>query len=308
MEQILKDLQFLGILTPELLTSLTRAAVVLIVGLILTRIATGAIGRVIEDRSGGLETQVLRRLVRYTFFGLVLAATAHELGFHLGVLLGAAGVLTVALGFASQTSASNLISGLFLIAERPFDIGDVVRMEGVTGEVLSIDLLSTKIRTFDNLFVRVPNEQIIKSNVTNLTRFPIRRLDVQVGVAYKEDMGRVEGLLRGIATDNPLAMEDPPPLLIFQGFGDSALLYQFSVWAQKETFLELKNSIQRDIKRVFDREGIEIPFPHRSLYVGSLSEPFPIRVVTGEGAGASPTGEERSDEPDSGPSLPDGRR
>jgi small-conductance mechanosensitive channel len=279
MEQILKDMEFLGILTPERLANLTRAVVVLVVGLILARFATSALGRVIEDRAGGLETLVLRRLVRYTLYSLVLATVAHELGFHLGVLLGAAGVLTVALGFASQTSASNLISGLFLIAERPFGIGDVIRMEGVTGEVLSIDLLSTKLLTFDNLFVRVPNEQIIKSNVTNLTRFPIRRLDVQIGVAYKEDMTRVEALLREIADRNPLAMEEPAPLLIFQGFGDSALLYQFSVWARKETFLELKNSVQRDIKQVFDREGIEIPFPHRSLYTGSATEPFPVRVV-----------------------------
>lgn len=297
MDQILKDMEFLGLLTPERVANLTRAIVVLVVGLILARLTTGAIGRVIEDRSGGPETEVLRRLVRYTLYGLVAATVAHQLGFHLGVLLGAAGVLTVALGFASQTSASNLISGLFLIAERPFGVGDVVRMDGVTGEVLSIDLLSTKIRTFDNLFVRVPNEQIIKSNVTNLTRFPIRRLDIQVGVAYKEDMERVEALLLEIASNNPIAMEEPAPLIIFQGFGDSALLYQFSVWAEKDRYLELKNSIQRDIKRVFDREGIEIPFPHRSLHVGPLSEPFPVRVVAPLVADGGPAGERASSGP-----------
>lgn len=284
MEQFLKDIQFLGILTPERLAGLVRALVVLLVGWVLARVAVGALGRVIEDRAGGTGTLVLRRLVRYTLYSLVLATAAHQLGFNLGVLLGAAGVLTVALGFASQTSASNLISGLFLIAERPFNLGDVITVDSITGEVLSIDLLSTKLRTFDNLFVRVPNEQIIKSNVINLTRFPIRRVDIQVGVAYHEDMERVEKLLLDIATRNSLAMQEPAPLIIFQGFGDSALLYQFSVWGETDKFLALRNSIQRDIKVAFDREGIEIPYPQRSLYLGAV-DPFPVRVVT-DGSGA----------------------
>ncbi|MEZ4649902.1 MAG: mechanosensitive ion channel family protein [Candidatus Eisenbacteria bacterium] len=279
MDELLKSINLHGVLTPDRIAAISRALVVLLVGFVLARFGTSAIGRAIESRAGGPETLVLRRLVRYTLYSLVIATAAHQLGFNLGVLLGAAGVLTVALGFASQTSASNLISGLFLIAERPFVVGDVVTVESVTGEVLSIDLLSTKIRTFNNLFVRVPNEQIIKSNVTNLTRFPIRRADIQIGVAYKEDMVRVERLLREIAANNPLAMEEPAPLLIFQGFGDSALLYQFSVWGETAKFLELRNSIQRDLKRVFDEEGIEIPFPHRSIYTGSVTDPFPIRIV-----------------------------
>ena len=112
-----------------------------------------------------------------------------ELGFKLSVLLGAAGVLTVAVGFASQTSASNIISGLFLLGERPFSVGDVIRVGSTTGEVLSIDLLSAKLRTFENLFVRIPNETLIKSEVTNLSRLPVRRLDLKIGIAYKEEVG-----------------------------------------------------------------------------------------------------------------------
>ena len=280
MNEILSSTNLHQVFTPDRVAAISKALIVLVVGFTLARFGTSAIGRAIETRAGGPETLVLRRLVRYTLYSLVIATAAHQLGFNLGVLLGAAGVLTVALGFASQTSASNLISGLFLIAERPFVVGDVVTVESVTGEVLSIDLLSTKIRTFNNLFVRVPNEQIIKSTVTNLTRFPIRRVDIQIGVAYKEDMVRVERLLKEIASENPLAMEEPAPLLIFQGFGDSALLYQFSVWGQTSKFLDLRNSIQRDLKRVFDEEGIEIPFPHRSLYTGSITDPFPIRIVS----------------------------
>jgi small-conductance mechanosensitive channel len=191
-------------------------------------------------------------------------------------------VLSVAVGFASQTSASNIISGLFLIAEQPFKVGDVIQIGGTTGEVLAIDLLSVKLRTFDNLFVRIPNESLIKTEVRTLTRFPIRRVDITVGVAYKEDLSKVRKVLLEVTERNPLSLEEPKPVFIFRGFGDSSLDIQFSVWVQRENYLELKNRIQEEIKTAFDAEGIEIPFPHRSLYAGSVTEPLPIRLVSAE--------------------------
>ena len=185
----------------------------------------------------------------------------------------------MAIGFASQTSASNLISGLFLVAERPFTVGDVIRVGTTTGEVLSIDTLSVKLRTFDNLFVRIPNESLIKSEVTTLTRFPIRRADLLVGVAYKEDLSKVRTILEEVADKNPLSLEEPKPRYIFQGFGESSLDIQFSVWAKRENFLDLKNSIYSEIITAFDEQGIEIPFPHRTIYTGSVTEPFPIKTM-----------------------------
>ena len=145
--------------------------------------------------------------------------------------------------------------------------------------MLSIDLLAVKLRTFDNLFVRVANENLIKSEITNLTRFPIRRVDLQIGVAYKEDLEKVFEVLSDVADRNPLCLEEPKPLFIFEGYGDSALIFQFSIWAQRENFLELKTGIQLEIKEAFDAQGIEIPFPHRTLYTGSITDPFPVRIV-----------------------------
>jgi small-conductance mechanosensitive channel len=197
----------------------------------------------------------------------------------------------VAVGFASQTSASNLISGLFLLAERPFSVGDIIKVGDTTGEVIGIDLLSVKIRTFDNLFVRVPNESLIKSEVTTLTKFPIRRIDLKIGVAYKEKMARVREVLRAVAEKNPLCLEEPPPLFIFLGYGDSALEVQFSVWGKRENYLALRNAILEEIKVAFDAAGIEIPFPHRSLYTGSITDPFPVRIVEATGPPAPDAGD-----------------
>ena len=218
------------------------------------------------------------------YLGVVLLSITilSDLGFKLTAFLGAAGIAGVAIGFASQTSLSNIISGLFTITEKPFGLGDAIKVGETTGIVERIGLLSINLRTFDNQFVRIPNETIIRSQVTTITRYPIRRFDIKIGVAYKEDIGRVMALLREIADQNPWCLDEPEPLVIFTDFGDSGLNFLFGVWFAKPDFLTLRNSIMREIKERFDTEGIEIPFPHRTLYTGEVSKPFPIKLIREE--------------------------
>jgi len=261
------------------IASLIRAALLLIAGFGLARISRYAVKHFSQQRLSADHTALIQRVVFYAVLIIFLLMALRQLGFSLSVLIGAAGVLSVAVGFASQTAASNLISGLFLLGEKPFSIGDIVKIGDITGEILAVDLISIKIRTFDNLFVRIPNETVMKSTVTTLTRFPIRRLDLKLGVAYKEDIANVRAILEKVAEANPLCLDDPACLFIFTGFGDSALEIQFSVWAVRENFLLLKNSIQEEIKRAFDASDVEIPFPHLSLYAGSMTDPFPVRMM-----------------------------
>ncbi|MEE4637998.1 MAG: mechanosensitive ion channel family protein [Wenzhouxiangella sp.] len=256
-----------------------RALILVLSGLVVAMLASRLVLRALRHRLTPNSTQLLRRGLFYGILGLFLASALRELGFSLSVLMGAAGVLTVAIGFASQTTASNLISGLFLIGERSFEIGDIITVGATTGEVLSIDALSVKLRTMDNLYVRIPNETLIKSEVTTLSRFPIRRYDIMLGVAYKENLDRVRDLLMQVAESNNLCLDEPTPLFIFTGFGESSLNIQFSVWARRETFLALRNTISAEIKQAFDDAGIEIPFPHRTLYAGEATQPMPVRIV-----------------------------
>ena len=263
----------------EMVLKLIRALALLLIGFVVAKLISRFCLQFISKLFTKQTSQLIQRGTYYLIFTLFVFSALLELGFNLNVLLGAASVLTVAIGFASQTSASNFISGIFLMAERSFMIGDVIKVGSTVGEVLSIDLLSVKIRTFDNLFVRLPNEALIKSEVTTLTKFPIRRLDMKIGVAYKENIKRVKDILEKVAFDNPLCLEEPKPLYVFQGFEDSSLSLQFSVWAKRENFLDLKNSMYEDIKNAFDAENIEIPFPHLSLYAGNNTEPFPIQIT-----------------------------
>lgn len=256
--------------------ALVSAALIMLLGIVAERILRR---RLPLARFHPQHQLIIRRLTSYLVLGIAVAWALQQLGVSLGVVLGAAGLLTVAIGFAAQTSVSNLISGLFLMVEQPFVVGDVIKVADATGEVISIDLLSVRMRTFDNLLVRVPNESMIKSNVTNLTFFPIRRFDMQVGVAYKEDLERVGEVLMDTADKNPICLQEPKPLIILTGFGDSAINLQFSVWSTKDNFLDLRNSMQRAVKRAFDQHGIEIPFPHRTIYAGSATAPLPVKIT-----------------------------
>ncbi len=270
----------LGQVTQALnMMNVLRAGAVLLVGIVLIRLTMTLIRRLGRNNLPRQQYTLLTRFIFYALVVLLLISILHELGFNMSVLLGAAGILTVAVGFASQTSASNVISGLFLIGERPFSVGDVIRVADISGEVLSVDLLSVKLRTFDNLYVRVPNETLIKSNITNMSRFPIRRFDLLLGVAYKEDLGRVQRALEEAVAQNPVCLVDPKPQMIFQGFADSSLNIQFSVWSARENFLEMRNTIPQQIRDRFAADGIEIPYPRRTLTGSDSETPLRVEVV-----------------------------
>jgi small-conductance mechanosensitive channel len=256
-----------------------QALLLFIAGYFIAKTISTAAGKIASNKMTTHSLFLLKRTIFYTLLILFALSALKHIGIDLSILLGAAGIFTVAIGFASQTSASNLISGLFLMIERPFSIGDVIKVNDNSGEVISIDLLSVKLRTFDNLFVRIPNESMIKSAVTTLTKFPIRRADLKIGIAYKEDIEKVRSVLLKIAEKNVICLEEPAPLFILTGFGESSIDIQFSVWSKRENFLALKNEMYQNIKKTFDEQGIEIPFPHVSLYSGSQSAPFNFTVA-----------------------------
>lgn len=262
-------------LDPAHLGALARALLYVVAGLALARGARYALRRTLTTLSAQ-QSQLLGRAVYYGILGLFSVSALRQFGFDFTVLLGAAGIVTVAIGFASQTSAANLIAGLFLVLEKAVNIGDVVTIDGVTGEVMSVDVLSTKLRTFDNLLVRIPNETMVKARITTLNRHPLRRVDINVGVSYNADLPTVVKTLQQVANDNPLCLDEPQPLVIWTGFNDSSIDYLFAVWAKSENFLALRNSITQEIKAAFDAAGIEIPFPQRTLTPGST--PLEIRL------------------------------
>lgn len=265
----------------EMVRSGAKALCIVLTGLLVTRLVNRRL------KLWSLHAQH-RLIVRRLTAGLILVLTAawamSVLGVEFGVVLGTAGVLTVAVGFAAQTSFSNLISGIFLMAEQPFRVGDVITVGETTGEVLSIDLLSVKLCTFDNLQVRIPNETMLKANVINQTRFPIRRYDFKLSLNYEADLARVREILFGVAEDNLLCLRSPRPMFMFLGFGHSAVDVQFSVWAKRQSLFEMRTEMAIAIKRAFDEHGITMPVPQREIQLGPGASAYLDRMAEGSAA------------------------
>lgn len=245
---------------------LVRVGVIMVVGFGLTQLLGRSLRRALLRRFTQQAAVLLSNGIRHTLNVLIVLSVLRQFDFRLDALLAAAGVLGVAVGFASQTGLSNLISGAFLLWESPFRIGDAVEIDATSGVVYNIDMLATYVRTFDNRLVRLPNELVLKTRVVNITRFPVRRLDLPIGVSYREDVERVMRVLAEVADANPLCLDEPVPLVMFTGFGASSLDFMLAVWCEKADFIPVRSALLRDIKERFDREGIVIPYPQMVLH------------------------------------------
>jgi len=274
------DLEWPQQIPPELINKGIVIGITLLVGVAIIRVAMSILTQTFLKKATVHNRQLGRNIIAYTGGIILILIVFSEMGVDLTTLLGAAGIVGIAIGFASQTSVSNIISGLFILGEKPFTVGDLITVGDKTGIIISIDLMSIKIRTFDNLFIRLPNERVLNTEVVNITRFPIRRLDLPISVSYKEDLGRVMALLAETAGKNPYALSEPEPLVLIQSFGASGIEFLLGVWFLKDNFIQLKNSLLQAIKERFDAEGIEIPFPQVSLHAGTTTKSFPVQLET----------------------------
>ena len=262
--------------TPDIFDKLIRLASFIIIGLALIYGIAFIVKRTITRRLSKQSKMIVNRIIVYSGVVFLTFIILRDQKVDITAIFGAAGVLGIVIGIASQTSIGNIISGFFLVSEKSFELGDVVRIGDKTGTVYSVDLLSIKIKTYDNLLIRIPNQTVISTELVNITRFPIRRMDLTVSVAYKEDLRKVMEVLKEVAKNNPLCLEEPEPVILFQSFASSSIDVLFAVWFEKTNFVKVKNSLFIEIKEAFERENIEIPFPHLSLYAGEATKPFPV--------------------------------
>ena len=195
------------------------------------------------------------------FYGglLFIAVTIlHEFGFNVTALLGAAGVLGVAIGFASQTSVSNIISGFFLLMERPFSVGDTIKSGEIVGMVEAVDLLSVRVRTLDNKMVRLPNETVLKHALINLTYYPVKRIDCIVSVTYAEDASSAMQHIHEVIKNNQLFLTNPAPVVMVHKMmqpelsNEIRLFFAVKVWVATPQFTSAPAVLMQQLKVAFD--------------------------------------------------------
>ncbi|WP_088882310.1 mechanosensitive ion channel family protein [Thermococcus sp. P6] len=223
------------------------------------------------------EVQVKAKLFYYTVVTLAFFIALNIAGFSgkLTTLLAAAGITGIVLGFASQTVVANFISGIFMYFDRPLKIGDPVEVAGYSGVVHDIRILSTRIRTWDGTLVRIPNEKLFNSEIKNLQRYPARRVDVLVGIAYKEDAQRAVEVIKEVLDEMPYVLAEPEPVVFVDNLGDNSVNIAVRAWAPSEKWFDVRMGMVQKIKEALDEAGIEIPFPQR---VNWFAEELRVKV------------------------------
>lgn len=246
----------------------------IVLGVVLTLIVS-RIFRVVRQK-GHYPVQVLSLLKKVAMgllWGLITIQALHAVGVDLLGVLGAAGVVGVAVGFASQTALSNLISGVFLISERSIKLGDYIRVNGQEGKVEEVNLLSVSLRQLDNSLVRIPCELMIKNPVVNVTHEHMRRCDYALGVDYRSDLEQVRQVILQVAAEEELILKEPAPIVTFTSFGDSSLDLGVGVWCHNTDYAEVRYRFAHELLVAFDREGINIPFPVRQVLLQEQKDP-----------------------------------
>ncbi len=193
-------------------------------------------------------------------------------GIHLGALTVFAGAVGVGVGFGLQNIASNFISGLVILAERPITVGDRVEVAGIVGQVQHIRARSTVIVTNDNITMIVPNSKFIDSPVTNWTYGDPRvRFRIPVGVAYGSDMEKVRAALTAAGRENAHTLSDPAPSVFLEKFGENSMEFELVVWSSEMSYRprRYRSDLNFAIEKNLREAGIELAFPQRDLHIRS---------------------------------------
>ena len=244
---------------------------VFIVGLFLTRWFQSWLDGSVMAR-GRVDAGVrnsIRTAVGYAGIAIAALIGISSAGIDLSNLALIAGALSLGIGFGLQNVVSNFVSGLILLAERPFKTGDWIVAGNVTGTVRKISVRATEIETFQRQTVILPNSELINAAVGNWThKNKLGRIEIQIGVAYGSDVRRVHEILLEIARSHPLVLKNPEPFVLFANFGASSLDFEVRVYlADVLTGVLVQNDIRFAIVEAFGREGIEIPFPQHDIHL-----------------------------------------
>jgi small conductance mechanosensitive channel len=268
---------------------------ILIAAWILSKILSGMVHRALGMTGGvsRLLDDFLVRSVRWVVMivGILMALAALEVS--VGPLLAVVGAAGFVIAFALQDSLSNFASGLMILFFRPFDVGDVIDAGGVSGKVTAMNLVSTSIKTFDNKDMVVPNSKIWNDVITNATGVDTRRVDMEFGIGYDDDIDQAQAILEEIVAAHPKALKDPEPTIRMNTLADSSVNFICRPWAKTADYWDVYWDVTKAVKQRFDAEGIGIPYPQRDVHLyiedeglkRKLAGPANARVASG---GANP--------------------
>jgi len=267
---------------PITLSSLVMFVLVVLIFFLVSRIVNRGILRRVLNRlqiESGIQYNMVR-VGHYIVMAIGAIVAFQFVGVDLSGLAVIFGLLSVGIGFGLQNITSNFVAGLILLFERPIKVGDRVTVGDTEGDVESISMRSTTIRSLNNISIIVPNSEFVSNNVVNWSYGdPKIRIDIEVGVSYSSDLDAVMRVLHEVASEHPEIIDNPKPDVLLNEFGDSSWNMKLRAWvAHPKRVYATRSEINCAIVRKFRENSIEIPFPQRDLHVRT---PLPVPVKTG---------------------------
>lgn len=261
------------------LGSVLKFILILSFSTLFAKILSLYLRRSLKDRVSKDMGETIIKIFYYGILTIVFLSNLSLIGIDPSALLVAGGVTGIILGFASQNIVGNLVSGFFLMVERPIKIGDQVQINDVSGYVTDIRIISTHIRTFEGLLVRIPNQQVFTTNITNIVGHPVRRFEYTIRIRYSDDANAAIWLIKDLIDKEPFALLNPSPSVFVSDLGDSSVNITVRIWAPVNEWFGIKTRILWDIKQTLEENGIEIPLPQRIVRIQIDSKKVPEELV-----------------------------
>ncbi len=244
------------------------AIVFFVIGIWVAKRATTLFRRVLERRKvDSMLTSFVANIAYAAIVAFVFIAALGQLGIQTASFVAVIGAAGLAVALAFQGSLSNLASGVLLVTFRPFDLGDFVEAAGVSGVVENISMFTTTIRTGDNKTVIVPNAALSSGIITNFSAQPTRRADMIFGVGYEDDLDKTRQIIEGVLAADERVLEEPAPTVAVSELADSCVNFVVRPWVASADYWPLYFATHETLKKRFDAEGINIPFPQTDVHL-----------------------------------------
>lgn len=261
MEKLLNWLSDMG------LNRILPFVMILVIGVIVIRIVTNLVSKTLgKSKLEKAAHGMICSLVKTVLYLLLALMAASSLGIDVTGVLALASVATLAVSLALQDLLSNLVGGFTLVYTHPFSSGDYVEIAGQSGTVIEIGMTYTKLNTPDNKLVQIPNASVVSSQIVNYSCTGKRRVDVTISASYDAPVDKVIEALKEAASVNGV-LEDPAVFAAVTGYGDNAIDYVVRVWCPTELYWDVFNATTYNIKKIFDRDGIEMTYPHLNVHL-----------------------------------------
>ncbi|ERK12621.1 Protein involved in stability of MscS mechanosensitive channel [Pantoea sp. AS-PWVM4] len=247
--------------------NIVAAIAIIIIGMIVARIISNAINRVLVARHiDATVADFLSALVRYGIIAFTIIAALGRVGVQTASVIAVLGAAGLAVGLALQGSLSNLAAGVLLVTFRPFRTGEFVDLGGVTGTVQNVQIFSTTLKSADGKIVVVPNGKIIAGNIVNYSREPIRRNEFIIGVAYDADVDQVISLLKEVTEADERVLKDLGIQIGLNELAASSLNFVVRCWSKSSDLQNVYWDLLKNYKRTLDAHGIGIPYPQMDVH------------------------------------------